>query len=192
MLRNAKYIEEHNIIYDDKNTHKIGRKAQNGFDVTVKSVYKNLYPGLVTKDKTYVTKYIEIPVKHLKYPYPEFIGKEVEFEGWFLEKGSYIIELNEGCQFGPNDVGYYIMRSSLNRNFVTIQSALWDSGFTTQDEEGINGPTLRLTVDTEEGFYLEKDARVAQLIVATGEDTELYGSTGNSQFQGGRKTSSKQ
>ena len=82
------------------------------------------------------------------------------------------------------------MRSSLNRNFVTIQSALWDCGYTTQDGEKIYSPTLRLTVDTEEGFYLEKDARVAQLIVAVGEDTVLYGGEG-SQFQGGRKTSSK-
>lgn len=191
MLRNAQYIEDNNIIYDNKNTFKKGRKAQNGFDVSVKAIYKGLYPGLVTKDKTYVAKYIEIPLDHIEYPYSDFIGKKIEFDGWFLAKGSYIVELNEGCQFGPNDVGYYIMRSSLNRNFVTIHSALWDSGFTTQDGDVIHGPTLRLTVETDEGFYLEKDSRIAQLIIATGEDTELYGATGNSQFQGGRKTSSK-
>lgn len=191
MLKNAQHIEEQNIIYDNKHTFKKGKQAQVGWDVSVKSIYKGLYPGLVTKNKTYVAKYIEIKPQTIKYPYTDFIGAEVEFEGWFLPKGSYIIEINEGCKFGPNDVGYYIMRSSLNRNFVTIQSALWDPGFTTQDEEKINNPTLRLTVDTDEGFYLEKDARVAQLVIASCENVkELYGSN-DSQFQGGRKTSSK-
>ena len=191
MLKNAQYIEENNIIYDDQNTFKKGKQAQVGFDVSIKAVYKGLYPGLVTKDKTYVAKYLEIPATKMKYPYPEYIGKEVEFEGWFLKKGSYIIAVNEGCQFGPNDTGYYIMRSSLNRNFVTIQSALWDPGFTTENENGVFAPTLRLTVDTDEGFYLEKDARVAQLIVATSENAELYG-TKDSQFQGGLRQSSKE
>ena len=191
MLRNAQYIEDNNIIFDNKNSFKEGKKAQNGFDCSIKKVFKGTHPGLVLKSKTYVTPYLEIPSKTISYPYTELTGgKIIGFEGWYLPKGSYIIELNEGCQFGPNDVGYYIMRSSLNRNFVTIQSALWDCGFTTQDGEVIHSPTLRLTVDTEEGFYLEKDARVAQLIVATGEDTVLYGGEG-SQFQGGRKTSSK-
>lgn len=191
MLRNAQYIEDNNIIFDNENSFKVGKKAQNGFDCSIKKIFKGTHPGLVLKDKTYVTPYLEIPSKVISYPYTELTGgKIIEFEGWYLPKGSYIIELNEGCQFGPNDVGYYIMRSSLNRNFVTIQSALWDCGFTTQDGKIIYSPTLRLTVDTEEGFYLEKDARVAQLIVATGEDTVLYGGEG-SQFQGGRKTSSK-
>lgn len=191
MLRNAQYIEDNNIICDGKNSFIKGKKAQNGWDVSIKKVYKGTHPGLVLKNKTYVTPYLEIPFRKITYPYTEVTdNKVIEFEGWYLPKGSYIIEVNEGCQFGPNDVGYYIMRSSLNRNFVTIQSALWDCGFTTQDGKIIHSPTLRLTVDTEEGFYLEKDARVAQLIVATGEDTELYG-TSDSQFQGGRKTSSK-
>jgi deoxycytidine triphosphate deaminase len=190
MLRNAQYIEDHNIIFDNENSFKVGKKAQNGWDCSVKKIFRGTHPGLVLKTKTIVTPYLEIPSKTITYPYTDLVGEKIEFEGWFLPKGSYIIELNEGCQFGPNDVGYYIMRSSLNRNFVTIHSALWDNGYTTQDGDKIYSPTLRLTVDTEAGFYLEKDARVAQLIVATGEDTVSYGGEG-SQFQGGRKTSSK-
>jgi len=192
MLKNAQYIEDHNIIFDDKNSFKKGKKAQVGFDVSIKSVYKQYYPGLILKNKTFVPQYIKIPSKEITYPYTEHLGEEkpITFEGWYLPKGSYIISVNEGCKFGPNDTGYYIQRSSLNRSFATIVSSLWDPGFTTQDEEGINTPTLRLNVDTEEGLYLEKDARVAQLIVCNNEDTELYG-TKDSQFQGGRRVSSK-
>ena len=131
-----------------------------------------------------------MPVEHIKYPYSDRIGRELEFDGWFLPKGSYIIEVNEGCHFNKNDTGKYIQRSSLNRSFVTIISSIWDPGFTTEDESGIHNPTLRLNVDTEEGFYLEKDARVAQLLVITSEDTELYGGK-DSQFQGGKRTSTK-
>ena len=189
MIRSADYIEKNNIISDGKNSFVKGKKAQVGFDVSVKNIYQQYYPGLITKKKTYVPQYVQIPVEDIKYPYTEHAGEEVSFRGWHLPKGSYLLECNEGVQFGPNDTGYFIMRSSLNRCFVTILSALWDPGFTTQNKKEVNTITLRLNVDSDEGIYLEQDARVAQLVVASNEDTELYGK--DSQFQGGRRTSSK-
>ena len=187
MLKSAQYIEENNIIFDNENSFKKGKKAQVGFDVSVKNIYKQYYPGLILKNKTFVPQYIKVPVDTIKYPYTEPLGlkEPVVFEGWFLPKGTYLLECNEGVQFGANDTGYFIMRSSCNRCFVTILSALWDPGFTTKNKDDVNTVTLRLNVDAEEGIYLEKDARVAQLIVCDNEDTELYG-TKDSQFQGGR------
>ncbi len=41
--------------------------------------------------------------------------------------------------------------------------------------------TIRIVVENEKGLYLEKDSRVAQMIVATSEDTVEY----DGQFQGG-------
>ena len=111
------------------------------------------------------------------------------FEGWYLTLGTYICELNEGCQLGKHDTGLIIKRSSLNRSGVETQSCVWDPGFTTQDGEAINTMTIRLTVMNPKGFYLQKNARVAQLIVIENEDSALYGGEG-SQWQGGRTKSS--
>lgn len=55
------------------------------------------------------------------------------------------------------------------------------SGFSTQNGDAINTMTIRIVVENEKGLYLEKDSRVAQMIVATSEDTVEY----DGQFQGG-------
>ena len=82
---------------------------------------------------------------------------------------------------GERDTGYIIMRSSLNRCGITIHSAVWDPGFSS----GENKITIRMTVENPHGFFLEKDARVAQLLIFENEPTELY----DGQFQNGRITS---
>ena len=169
MLRNADYIYENNIIADGVNTTKqYCKKAQVGVDVTAGKVYVIANQGgSVLKDKTTVPDYLEYCT--------------ADNSGWVLYKGTYIVALNEGVQFGPGDTGFFIQRSSLNRCGCEIISSVWDPGFTTQSGDVINAPTLRLNVHAD-SFYLEKNARVAQLIVAQNESSELY----NGQFQGGR------
>lgn len=102
-----------------------------------------------------------------------------------LSKDTYILELNEGCRFGPNDTGLIILRSSLNRCGVSIYSAVWDPGYTSVDGDVVNTMSIRLTVDNAAGFFLEENARVAQLIVFENEDTSTYAG----QWQGGQKVS---
>lgn len=174
MLKNAAYIEKNIIIADNINTKIIGKKAQVGFDLSVKNIYDVVDAGFVSKNKTYVATYVKRPIEKLRY-------KDIEFEGWFLPKGAYILETNEGCQLGPNDTAYILQRSSLNRNNVATVSSLWDPGFSTQNGDAINTMTIRIVVENEKGLYLEKDSRVAQMIVATSEDTVEY----DGQFQGG-------
>ena len=82
-------------------------------------------------------------------------------------------------------MGYIIQRSSLNRNNAETVSSLWDPGFTTAQEQVVNTITIRLIVENEAGLFLEKDARVAQLLVFNSEDAEQY----DGQYQGGRKDS---
>lgn len=136
-------------------------------------------PGIVLKDKTYVPEYVEIPPEDIT------IGnKDLNFEGWALKRGSYIIELNEGVRLGPNDTCYIIMRSSLNRSGATICSAVWDPEFTSEKGGDVNTITVRLNVDVPV-FYLEKNARVAQILCWENEDTVGY----DGQFQGGLKKS---
>ncbi len=174
MLKNANYIYENNIIADEVNTTKqYCKKAQVGVDVTVRDILWIEGFGQILSDKTCVPRYASIP-KH------RFNGRE----GWFIQKGTYIVNLNEGVQFGPNDTGIFIQRSSLNRSGCTVVSSVWDPGFTTQAGEVINAPTLRLVVNAD-NIFIEENARIAQLIIFENEDTELY----DGQFQGGRTKS---
>ena len=175
MLRNADYIYNNVIIADELNTtKKYCKKAQVGVDLSLRSVNKIVSRGCIYTDKSYVSKYEDIPVQSI-------IGSDRDYEGWFLPKGTYIILLNEGCNFGPNDTGLIILRSSLNRCGVSIQSAVWDPGYNSVNGERVLPMSVRLTVDTDEGIYIEKNARVAQLLVFQNEDATLY----NGQFQGG-------
>lgn len=177
MLRSAEYIYNNIIIADEINSSKkYCKKAQVGVDLSVKNLYKITSPSTVKKDKTYVGDYKLVECQEISEG----------CKGWILEPNTtYICELNEGCKFGPNDTGLIIMRSSLNRSGVTIQSAVWDPNYTSQDGDKINTMSIRLTVDNNVGFNLEQNARVAQLLVFDNEDTTLY----NGQFQGGRFTS---
>ena len=179
MLKSAKYIDDNIIITDEINTHRLGKPAQVGWDCSIKSIERIDSPGMVLKDKTYAPT--TTPLAKIEFEDPA----DNKHIGWFIEKGTYIIKLNEGCSFGPNDNGLFILRSSLNRSGVSIHSALWDCGYTSRDGDEIFPMSIRMTVENDMGFYLEEDARVAQMIVLEGEDTTLY----NGQWMGGRTQS---
>ena len=182
MLRNADYIWDNILIEDGTNTTlKYCKKAQEGVDLSVKNIYKIKGAGYVSKTKSYIPDY---ELLNLNKGIP-LLGKEnLNEEFWFLEKATYIAELDCGVNFGPNDTGMIILRSSLNRSGVSVIAALWDSGFTTRDKDDpnkVNTITVRLNVDNEYGFYLEKHARICQLIIFENEDTTLY----DGQYQNG-------
>lgn len=177
MIRTADYIYNNILIADEKNTTLSYCKKTTGVDLSVKNFYAIVSPGKIMKKGTIVGNYERVDKK-------QFDG-ENPFTGWFLPKGDYICELNEGCAFGPNDIGYIILRSSLNRNGVSLTSAIWDPGFTTKGSDGvINSMSVRLTVNTNQGIYIEENARVGQLMVFEADkDVEQYGAVGH-QFQG--------
>lgn len=178
MLRNAEYIYNNIIIEDNINTTKKHcKKAQVGVDCTLAGVFRISEAGAIYRDKSKVSKYEKIDKMSLK-------GDESVI-GWFLPKGTYMIMLNEGCQFGPNDTGYLVQRSSLNRSGCTVISSVWDPGYTSRDGDVVNQMGLRLNVDTDRGIFIEENARIAQLLVVSSEDTTSY----NGQFQGGSLTS---
>lgn len=175
MLKNADYIYDNIIIADDKETTKeYCQIAQVGVDLSVKEILELADCGAVTREKSYVATYKRKSFdKKFKYG----AGKK----GWFLTQGTYIVLLNEGCRFGPKDTGFIITRSSLNRNGVGITSAVWDPGYTSLDGETVHPMSVRLTVNNPMGFWLEKNARIAQLVVLENENTYSY----SGQFQGG-------
>lgn len=183
MLKNADYIYDNIIIADEKNTTKKYCKKTTGVDLSVKDFYEIITPGVILQSRTKVGRYERVDKGYFT-PLHD-VGVDEAFDGWYLPKGTYICELNEGCRFGENDVGYIILRSSLNRNGVSLVSAVWDSSFTTQNDEGeIFGMSVRLIVDCEEGIYIEENARVGQLLVFEApEGAKQYGGEGH-QFQG--------
>lgn len=159
MLKTADYIFDHIIIADEKNTTKAYCKKATGVDVSLREVYRIMSAGEVYRDRTIVADY-------LKEEPRSYQGKAGVAEGWFLPQGTYIAILNEGFSFGTRDVGYIIPRSSLNRSGVSLQSALWDPSFTTRTPNGDILPgSVRITVDSPTGIFIEKNARIGQLIV---------------------------
>lgn len=168
MVRCADYIWNNIIIADEVNTtKKYAKKAQVGVDLSCKTFYTIEGAGKVTLGKTFVPDYKEV---------------ELNSEGYFfLTPGTYIVETNEGCQFGPNDTGYVIQRSSLNRCGVTLLACIFDPGFTTQSGNEVKSFTMRVIVENPNGIYIEKNARVGQMVIFENENCDLY----SGQFQNG-------
>jgi len=178
MIRNSDYIYKNILIADNKNTTLQYCKKTTGVDLSVKNLYNISTPGAILHSGTIVGEYRQINKSNIE------VGGTV-YKGWYLPQGSYICELNEGCIFGSSDVGYIFPRSSLNRNGVSLISAVWDPGFTTKNEKGDVYPmSVRITVDAIRGVYVEENARVAQLLVFRADKDSLqYGLDGH-QFQG--------
>lgn len=173
MLRNANYIYNNCIIADEINTtKKYCKRAQVGVDLTVKNIFELKNRGEVNCKETITPKYESLMT----------IEHNSEYK-YYLKKGTYIVELNEGIKLNKNDTGLIIMRSSLNRCGVTIHSAVWDPGYSTIDKEGnIKTMSIRMTVENENGFIVEKNARICQILIFENEDTNLY----EGQWQGGK------
>lgn len=178
MLKNATYIRDNILIADEVNTTLKYCKKTTGVDLSVKNLYRITTPGFVLQSHTVVGKYEKLS-KH-GFAFPEAAAR---ITGWFLPKGDYICELNEGCKFGPKDIGYIVLRSSLNRNGVSLTSAIWDPGFTTQHGDTIESMSVRITVNTDLGVYIEENARVGQLMVFAADDMVQYNEVEH-QFQG--------
>ena len=170
MIKCAQYIWDNIIIADEVNTTKqYAKKAQCGVDLSVRNVKRFTNFGYTLKDKTFAapTEVLE------KTTMPTPKGESVT--GYYLKPGTYELELNEGCKLGPNDTAMIIVRSSLNRCAVSAYSGLYDAGFDTQTTDGKIYPmNLRITVDNPCGFFLEENARVAQIVIFENEDTEMY------------------
>jgi dUTP pyrophosphatase len=87
-------------------------------------------------------------------------SKIVEFneDGWaFLKPGTYKVTFNEIVNIPLDLAAIARPRSSLLRCGVTVESAVWDSGYRGRSES-------MLVVFNPHGFRLKRDARVLQLV----------------------------
>ena len=88
------------------------------------------------------------------------LTKNLDFDsdGWLhLPKGSYKIMFNEIVNIPKNIAAIAKPRSSLLRCGATVETAVWDAGYSGRSES-------LLVVCNENGFKIKKNARVLQLL----------------------------
>lgn len=117
----------------------------NGFDLTVKSVEAITEEGALA----YENKERKIPG-----------GEKLEFDevGWlFLPQGCYKLILNEIVNLPRDLIAIGKPRSSLTRCGATLETAIWDAGYSGRSE-------VLLVVFNKNGLNLKRNARIMQLI----------------------------
>ena len=146
MVKSAVSVEQ--ILTDTS----FGKKAQNGFDVSLKEIKCLMGTGVVHKDKTDVPTYKALPC---------------DPEGYYnLQKGVYSITFNEGGTIPQNSCGWIKTRSSLIRGGCIIESGLYDTGFSCEDFGAV--------LFVFNPIRIEQNARVAQFLLFDAEEAELY------------------
>ncbi|MCK5661145.1 MAG: deoxyuridine 5'-triphosphate nucleotidohydrolase [Methanosarcinales archaeon] len=117
----------------------------NGIEMTLQSVDKITTPGAVAFDNSERVISDCTPM-----PFDE--------DGWLhLEKGIYKIKFNEIVNI-PTDIAALAKpRSSLIRCGATLETAVWDAGYSGRSES-------MMVVYNDDGFRIKKDARVMQLL----------------------------
>ena len=154
-MLNAKEIEKENLIATE---FAMGKFAQVGYDLSIKSISKLKGGGKVLKDKTIVNDLEEVLYNGFD-------------NGWWLDPGTYDVTCNEGCDIAANRTAMVRQRSSLLRNGAIIASSIFDPGFKTSNI----GTVMIVT----ERIFIEKNARIAQMYFHENSEGELY----DGQFQ---------
>ena len=121
----------------------------NGFDLTVDRVFKP--KGLCVLSELHKV----LPNTDVNEIDPETMRKD-NFVGWVLEKGTYLIEINETIKLPKDIFALSNQRSSLMRMMCRTNIGSWDSGYCGK------GYSI-LTVFNPDGLLLEKDVRVIQI-----------------------------
>ena len=89
---------------------------------------------------------------------PETKNLDFDREGWLnLPQGSYKIVFNEIVNIPKNIAAIAKPRSSLLRCGVTVETAVWDAGYSGRSES-------LLVVYNKNGFKVKKNARILQLL----------------------------
>ena len=131
----------------------------NGFDITIRDIATLQTPGTIARDNSQRAVSELAP---LAFDGLDFID---------LSPGAYLIIHNEIVHLPNNVMALGRPRSSLLRCGVTVNTAVWDAGYSGRSQS-------LLVVYNQQGFRLQKNARVVQLVFfrLTGE-TEGYQGT---------------
>ena len=138
-----------------------GKKAQVGIDLTVCNI-RQIGGGFLYKDKTVVHPY-----------YDKRTEMQGDNEGWYLIAGhAYSVTFEQGIKLGSIHTAFIRHRSSLLRMGWTCTSGVYDPGFEVDQMGAVIMGTSKI--------FIEKGARIAQIIVAENYNADLY----NGQWQG--------
>ena len=84
---------------------------------------------------------------------------------WYLSPGTYEIVMENIIEVGPDEAGWVITRSTLNRNGLFITSGLYDSGY-----HGVMAGALHVTSPAK----IKKGTRVGQFLLFTSQSLKKY------------------
>jgi dUTP pyrophosphatase len=127
----------------------------NGVDLTVDAVLEQRDPGRIGRDGK------SIGERQARQP----DGGGGETDAFYLPPGGYVLQYAETITIPAGHVGFVYPRSSLMRNSCTLNTAVWDAGYTGKGE-GL----LQVHHDVE----IERGARVAQLVLAEADHKGAY------------------
>jgi dUTP pyrophosphatase len=134
----------------------------NGFDMTLRTISTITTRGQITVDNSQRIISELIPLKFDKFDKLE------------LKPGNYVITFNEVVNLPVAVMALAKPRSSLLRCGVAIHNAVWDAGYSGRSQ-------ALLVVYNPEGFCIQKNARVNQLVFfKLDKETEGY----NGKYQG--------
>ena len=128
----------------------------NGFDITLRDVARLQNIGQISKDNA-------------QRRLPDLAPLVFDNQGFMeLLPGSYMITYNEIVHIPTDLMALARPRSSLLRCGASIGTAVWDAGYSGRSQS-------LMIVYNPNGFRLQKDARVAQLVFMTlSAETEGY------------------
>ena len=153
MLLNANQVEQMLV------TNGKGKKAQVGYDLTVKDV-KAIRGGILYADETQLEPYDQIETMSVQ----KVDGDHREV--WSLKPGIYSVTFEQGCKLDDQTTAFIRQRSSVLRMGGTVTSGVYDPGFEVDEMGGV----MTLTKST----VIEKGARLAQIIMMENNSAELY------------------
>ena len=148
--------------------HMVDRDAQlqpNGIDLTLATVSRFAGPGTLARDN-HDRRLPDVDA----VPFDDAGGVD-------LTPGPYLVRFNETVNLPSDFMAYARPRSSLLRSGVALHTAVWDAGYSGQ------GVAL-LVIYNIEGFRVERDARIVQLVFHRLEHATSSGYAGH--FQGER------
>jgi dUTP pyrophosphatase len=144
MFRSGAFVADHVTDTDPVQVQ------PNGVDLTVSAVFESVAPGRIGTDGTTVGDRRE---------------RDPEDGVYRLDPDGYVVRYGERVRIPEEHVGFLYPRSSLLRNACMLDTAVWDAGY-----EGRGEGLLEVYHPLE----LERDARVAQLVLAKAEHGHQY------------------
>ncbi len=122
-----------------------------GIDLTLKTVADYIDRGSISVDNTDI-----IISETFDFTWGSTWGRSID-ERLLLDRGPYLITLNEIVDVPKNCMAMAFPRSSLLRCGVTVETAVWDPGYKGRSQ-------CMMVVHHPEGFIIQKNAKVLQLV----------------------------